>query len=163
MSLLPIDFTNNVHEGKIYYKSFVHTAGNSAITWQSHLMWLNQQFNTFLDSLPDGYYFKVIYFMGTNQNNLSVISTNGTAHDVHGTYFRRDMNSANAGVVDYVYSMNKTTLASNCFTYISHSVADGGKVTVTNKSTETCIEANDSRTDGLYYVLFTRDTNLPAF
>lgn len=162
MALQPCEEVNNIHEGKLYNKTFSRTAGDNAITWRGHLLWLAQQINNFLNALPDGYVFEFVGIMGRYIVNAPLLLTDGTSHAQQHRFWYRNMSDSTSGIADYYYLADPADFNLCHYKSINYPLSGSGSVDVTSYDTTQCIAPGASRSDTIYYRLWISDNGQPT-
>ncbi len=162
MSLQPCEQVNNIHEGKLYSKTFTYTNNtSSSVSWQNFLYWLNGQINSLLDSLPDGYAFVPIMLLNYRaQINGVDISTSGGSHSVTINADYAYLNYTNGNYASAIY---RTHPAAQYCHYGELAVnASTNAVTMTDRSSTEAVAPNSTRDATIEFILYTKDTTMPT-
>lgn len=150
MPLIPIEFTENIHEGKVYSLAWTYTnSGSTSITYQSYIKWVADKINALLNSLPDGYYMEIIRLGGGVVSN-PFYSTAGTSHNVSVVTFYTDVN-ATGGMAMYINRFN-STLANSHRRVIGFNYTSGA-VAVSDYDERECIAPGNDSSTAIYYRL----------
>ena len=160
MALQPCEQVNNIHEGIIYRKTFSYTNSTSSpVKWKNYLYWLNGQVNALLNSLPDGYYFRVITLLGHGVEGSAVYETTGSSHNATYNVCYPYLSYVSGGYDVYMYRLQPDV------NYCHHgelTVSTSNVVNMNDKTEETAVAANATRNADIEYVLYKINTNTPT-
>ena len=156
------DSSENIYAGKLYVKTLTYNAGASGLYWRFYLLWLAEQINSLLNSLPDGYTCEFVSILSCTNFSVKLVSTTGTSHALITTFFlRNNYGTTSISIGDSCYTIDASS-ANNChYTGITY-VVSSGNINIVNHDAELAIQPNSSKAANVFFKLNKQINEIPT-